>query len=352
MSLPLWRPARGRRRAVASLARALPGVSRTVATLVLVMACGCGEGPTTPAGPRQLVLVTTLPPLDRAREGQYEAWATDASGGFHSLGRFDAGGTLTLPAPPTGATSVVVSLEPPVGSGTQPSEQVVLRGRLVGDQAELRYEGAITQSDLALVGAPGQFTMFSPSDNDSLGYPSHEESGVWLFNMDPGQTAQKDYYVRVTQLQRGWTYEGWMVRDLGQASAIWLSYGKFVPDWTGALNQPDDTGWGPFSGVVDFRRARLEDFPGDDWISNPLHLPWNAELTLPLNLREKDAQGRLRWSHVITIEPASDLGEAIGAERPFFLRPYVDSFGDLPPGAARTITFRAETLPHGTAAVQ
>jgi hypothetical protein len=194
--------------------------------------------------------------------------------------------------------------------------------------------------------------MFSPSDNDTLGYPSNEEAGVWLFNMAPGQTEQKDYYVRVTQLQAGWTYEGWMVRDLGQAGAIWLSYGKFLPDWTGALNQPDDTGWGPFSGVVDYQRARLEDFPGDDWISNPLHLPWRTELPLPLDLREKDTQGRMRWTHVITIEPVTDRGEAITTERPFFLRPYVDPFGDLPPGTARVITLHTETLPHGTATLQ
>ena len=354
MSLPHWRPALGRRCAAACTDLAIPAAWRAVVALAVVAACGGGGGdaPTAPAGPAHLVLVTTLPALDSPHEGRYEAWAADASGGFHSLGRFDAGGTVTLAAPPAGAASVVVTVEPPGDADANPSAQVVLRGALVGDRAELRYEGAITQGDLPVLAAPGQFTMFSPSDNDSLGYPSHEESGVWLFNMDPGQTAQKDYYVRVTQLQPGWTYEGWMVRDLGQPSAIWLSYGKFVPDWTGALDQPDDTGWGPFSGVEDFRRARLEDFPGDDWISNPLHLPWRAELTLPLNLREKDAQGRLRWSHVITIEPASDRGEAIGSERPFFLRPYVDSFGDLPPGTARTITFRAETLPHGTATVQ
>jgi hypothetical protein len=331
----------------------LAGARPLLAVLALASACGGGtDGPTTPSGPVRAVLVTSLPALDAAREGRYEAWVTDAAGGVHSLGRFDAGGTLTLAEAPAGATSVVVTVEPPGDADALPSEQVVLRGAVLGSRAELRYEGAITQGDLPLLAAPGQFTMFSPSDNDSLGYPSHEESGIWLFNMDPAQTAQKDYYVRVTPLQRGWTYEGWMVRDLGQAGAIWLSYGKFVPDWTGALNQPDDTGWGPFSGVLDFRRARLEDFPGDDWISNPLQLPWRAELTLPLNLREKNAQGQLRWTHVITIEPASDRGEAIGAERPFVLRPYVDSFGDLPPGTARTITFRADALPHGTATLQ
>lgn len=298
------------------------------------------------------MLVTSLPALDAAREGHYEAWIADASGGYHSLGRFTAGGTITVANPVASARDVEVTLEPPGDADAVPSEQMLLHGPVRGSQAELSYEGAITQTDLALREAPGQFTMFSPSDNDSLGYPSNEESGVWLFNMAPAQTAQKDYYVRVTQLQRGWTYEGWMVRDLGQASAIWLSYGKFVPDWTGALNQPDDTGWGPFSGVTDFRLARLEDFPGDDWISNPLDLPWRAELTLPLDLRERDAQRQLRWTHVITIEPATDRGEAITTEQPFFLRPYVDSFGDLPPGMPRTITFHRETVPHGTATLR
>lgn len=337
--VPLARPRRVGRAALAALA--------------LVAACGGGsDGLTTPSGPGQIVLVTSLPALDVAREGRYEAWVIDAAGSFHSLGRFNAGGTITVASPVASVAGIEVTIEPPADADALPSEQVLLRGTMVGNRAELRYESAITQAEQPLRAAPGQFTMFSPSDNDSLGYPSHEEAGVWLFNMAPGQTAQKDYYVRVTQLQRGWTYEGWMVRDLGQAGAIWLSYGKFLPDWTGALNQPDDTGWGPFSGVIDYQRARLEDFPGDDWISNPLHLPWRTELALPLNLREKDAQGRMRWSHVITIEPVTDRGEAITTEHPFFLRPYVDPFGDLPPGVARTITFRAESLPHGTVTLQ
>lgn len=136
-----------------------------------------------------------------------------------------------------------------------------------------------------------------------------------------------------------------MVRDFGSAQEIWLSYGKFLPDWAGAVNQPDDTGWGPFSGVADYKTAQLEDFPGDDWISNPLGLPFPSALTLPLNLREKDGTGRLRWSHVITIEPMTDKGEPLRSERPFFLRPYSDSFGDLNAGMPRTITFHREALP-------
>jgi hypothetical protein len=327
-----------------------------LSAVVFLTACGGGAGgsagPTTPPGPGQLVLATSLPTLDATREGHYEAWVADASGSYRSVGRFGAGGTLTVANPVAGVVEVEVTLEPPGDLHARPSEQVLLRGRVQGNQAVLRYEGAITQGSLPLREAPGQFTMFTPSDNDIHGYPSNEEAGIWLFNMAPAQTAQKDYYVRVTPLERGWTYEGWMVRDISQASAIWLSYGKFVPDWTGALNQPDDTGWGPFSGVIDFRTARTEDFPGDDWLSNPLHLPWRAELPLPLNLVEKDAQGRLRWTHVITIEPATDRGEPLTTERPFFMRPYTDPFGDLPPGAPRAITFHAETLPRGTVTLQ
>lgn len=300
----------------------------------------------------QIALFTTLQRLDTAREGGYEAWVVDAAGKHHSLGRFVVGGALSVVSPVADPRTVEITLEPPADSSASPSEQVLLRGTLKGGHAELSYVGAVTQNGLPLRDAPGQFTMFTPSDNDSLGYPSHEEAGVWLFNMSPGTTAQKDYYVRLAQLQRGWTYEGWMVRDIGQPAAIWLSYGKFVPDWAGVVNQPDDTGWGPFSGVADFRRARLEDFPGDDWISNPLHLPWSYDLTLPLDLREKDAQGRVRWTHVISIEPATDRGEPITTERPFFIRPYANSFGDLGPGVARTITLHLDSMPRGVADVR
>jgi hypothetical protein len=322
-------------------------------TLSALGACGGGDpAPTGPTngGATQIVLTVTLPRVDTSRDGRYEAWVVDPSETRHSLGRFAEGGTFTVASPVANPTAVEVTLQRPADAA--PSAQVLLRGRVERGHAELAYAGAITQNDLPLRAAPGQFTMFTPSDNDSLGYPSNEQSGVWLFNMAPAQTAQRDYYVRLTPLQSGWTYEGWMVRDLGAPNEIWLSYGKFVPDWTSAVNQPDDTGWGPFSGVLDFRRARLEDFPGDDWISNPLRLPWRADLTLPLDLREKDAQGRMRWSHVITIEPATDRGEPVTSERPFVLRPYVDAFGDLGPGVARAVTARLETMPRGTADVR
>jgi hypothetical protein len=194
--------------------------------------------------------------------------------------------------------------------------------------------------------------MFSPSDNHMNGYPSFEECGVWLFNIAPRLTPQNDAWVRLTPLTPGWTYEGWMVRDHGAAGAIWLSYGKFLPDESGAVAARDNTGWGPFSGVDDFATAGEEEFPGDDWFANPLGFPFPAALSLPLDLREKDASGAGRWTHIITIEPRRDMGEAFGSERPFAIRPYRDTFGDAGPGSPRAITFRADGVPTGEATRQ
>ncbi|HEY9229084.1 MAG TPA: anti-sigma factor [Gemmatimonadaceae bacterium] len=295
---------------------------------------------------------TNLPALNLATEGSYQAWVVDRGGTPQSLGRWTgtpASVILPLPSKISNDAELWVTLEPPGDADTTPSAQKILRGGFRDGQAELTVVGALTQSGLKLRERPGQFTMFSPSDNALHGYPSFEESGVWLFNMLPRSTDQGDMWVRLSQLDAGWTYEGWMVRDIDQPNAIWLSYGKFVPDYTGAINARDDTGWGPFSGVTDFRTLGEEEFPGDDWISNPLNLPFPKDLTLPLNLRETNASGQLRWTHVITIEPASNRGEPIGSERPFTIRPYRDLFGTGAPGTARSITYRADGVPSGRA---
>lgn len=315
---------------------------------------GCGGDATSPASSRASSITLSLNgvrALDATTEGTYEAWIVDGGGHFHSAGRFTGGGATTLAIPQTAsdAREVLITVEPPGDNDSTPSAQRLLRGTISGGRADLSIVGAVTQGSTALRERPGQFTMFSPSDNALNGYPSHEESGIWLFNMQPRQTDQGDMWVRLTQLDNGWTYEGWMVRDIGQPNAIWLSYGKFRPDYTGAVNSRDDTGWGPYSGVLDFRTDGEEEFPGDDWISNPLGYPFPKELSLPLDLREKTASGALRWTHVITIEPAWNGGEPIGDERPFLIRPYQDLFGDGAPGIPRTITYRPENIPSGRA---
>jgi anti-sigma-K factor RskA len=327
---------------------------RSVALGVIVVVGACGSDAAAPAPADATMLNLTLVglrALDATSEGTYEAWLTDGSGGFQPIGRFAgvSAVSLALPRPAHGAKEVWITVEPPGDTDAGPSSQRLLRGELHGRVADLSVVGAVTQGTLTLREHPGQFTMFSPSDNALDGYPSYEESGIWLFNMQPRQTEQGDMWVRLTQLASGWTYEGWMVRDIGQPNAIWLSYGKFLPDYTGAVNTRDDTGWGPYSGVVDFRTDGEEEFPGDDWISNPMGYPFPKELSLPLDLREKSPAGAPRWTHVITIEPVWNRGEAIGSERPFLLQPYSDPFGDAGPGIPRTITYRPENVPSGRA---
>jgi hypothetical protein len=316
----------------------------------LLVACAGDEttGVALPAGASLTLTVTGLSPLDPATEGQYEAWVIGANGAVQSLGTLDlrqAAHVLTTPV--ADPIAVQITFEPRGDTNPGPSSHTLLRGDLRSRRSVLSVAGALTQGTLALRDRPGQFTMFSPSDNAAHGYPSFEESGVWLFNMAPRETPQNDMWVRLSQLREGWVYEGWMVRDLEAPDAIWLSYGKFTPDLSGAVNTRDDTGWGPFSGVTNFRTAGEEEFPGDDWISNPLGFTLPAGLTLPLNLRERNAQGQGRWTHVITIEPASDRGEGVGRERPFVIRPYRDPFGDGAPGSPRTITYRPTGVPSG-----
>ena len=323
-----------------------------LAMLAVLISCS-GDGGTTgisiPTGATLTVTVTGLAPLDEATDGRYQAWVLDAAGLRSSLGTMDLrqAEPATFTSPIADPAVFEITLEPRGDVDNVSSGVVVLRGGFAGGRTTLSVAGAVTQGALPLRDRPGQFTMFSPSDNAVHGYPSFEESGVWLFNMAPRETPQNDMWVRLTQLRDGWTYEGWMVRDIDAPNAIWLSYGKFTPDLSGAVNRRDDTGWGAYSGVTNFRTAGEEEFPGDDWISNPLGFTLPAGLTLPLNLREKSAQGQGRWTHLITIEPASDRGEAVGMERPFVIRPYRDAFGDGGPGTPRTITYRAGGVPSG-----
>lgn len=333
------------------------------ALALLLSACaGDGAGPTASRGAELEIDLSRLPALDAAREGSYELWVVDADGRAHSAGRLDPrAGRAMVTNPAERATALEITLEPPGDTDPAPSSQRLLTGPIRGGRAELTLDGAITRGGMPLEDSPGQFTIyFTPSDNHYAGYPSHEEAGVWLFNIHPRDSEQGDGWVRLSPLHEGWVYEGWVVRDLGSPAAIWLSYGKFLPDPHGAVNTRDDTGWGPFSGVYDYVTAgeTKEDYPGDDWISNPIGFPWPEELSLPLDLRERNAAGGARWTHVITVEPASDRGEEIMTERPFVVRPYLDPFPERMEGIVRPyglpapITFHPDALPRATATVR
>ena len=318
---------------------------------LLASACGGSDEPTgvsTSSGTTLSLSVSNLLPLDPALDGHYQAWVLDRAGTPTTLGTVDTrnGTTFTFTNTVPEVASFLITYEPRNDADPGPSAQRLLIGSFRNGRATLSVQGALTLNDAPLREKPGQFTMFSPSDNARNGYPSNEQSGVWLFNMEPRDTPQNDMWVRLSPLQPGWTYEGWMVRDLGAPNAVWLSYGKFLPDATGAVNSRDDTGWGEFSGVTDYLKGE-EEFPGDDWISNPFGYTMPGGLALPLDLREKTTAGVGRWTHLITVEPATDRGEAVTTPRPFTVRPYRDAFGDGGPGIARTITFHSDGVPSG-----
>lgn len=321
---------------------------------LIALSGACGDGaPLGPAGAEIELTFQGLRALDPAAEGSYELWMVTADGTAHSAGRFTPqDGRVVLSNPVGRVKQLLVTVEPPGDADATPSPQVLLRGEARGGRVELRIEGAVTAADLALREKAGQYTVFSPSDNHKYGYPSNEYAGIWLLNSTVISQGI-DQWVRLTPLKPGWVYEGWMVRDLGSPGEVWMSYGKFTPSNDGAVNRRDHNGWGPFSGVDDYVTAGAEDYPGDDWVSNPFGFPVPGGLPLPIDFREKDAAGEFRWSHVITIEPEWNLarGEAVSSERPFLLQPYRDRFIDNGIGRGRPITLRAESLPSGEARV-
>lgn len=319
------------------------------ASLALMVwgAAACGEEPSALILDAAMDLtLTNLAPLDPAMEGTYELWVYGGEGSPASAGRFavpGTGGEARIPfvLPIGGADRIVVTLEPPGDDDASPSEYVLLAGRFQGDVARLTIDGAIT-SGAPLETHPGAHSLFTSSNNIARGYPSFEDAGLWLFNIDPDANRHGNRFVKLTPLERRWFYEGWIVRDYGTPDAVWISYGKYRPDLEGFLTSRDNTGSGLFSSDMDFRNGGVEDVPGDEWTTNTFDMPVPGGLELPLELDTVDpASGEAVWTHVITIEPAFDELEPLLSEEPFILRPYRNPIGEGRPGDPRRILYQA-----------
>lgn len=299
---------------------------------------------------------TSLRPLDPAAEGTYEAWAIGSDGTIQSAGRFvlPPAGRVTVTSPIENPEHFMLTVEPPGDADDRPSAHKLLGGRVSGRTAELDVNRYVT-AGIPLEPNPGTHVLFTPSDNLELGYPSHEDAGIWVFNIH-GDPVDGSFYITLTPLTAGWSYEGWAVRDYGTDSAVWVSYGKFAPDHFRKANRRDDTGLGPYSGQLDYRYAMSQEivFPGDDWVSNPYGLPVPGGLSLPLDLNGDFAtQAPSRWTHVITIEPWGpnrDPEMPIDA-RPFVLQPYGNPIGEAAWDEPRVIEFHPELVPRGTATI-
>ena len=296
---------------------------------------------------------SNLPVLDEATHGTYEAWSIGSDGSIWSAGRFNvtAAGTAEVVSLIDNPEAFMITVEPVGDMDDQPSSQKLLGGMVFGDSAELDIHRYV--SPIPLEDKPGTHVLFTPSDNAALGYPSYEDAGIWLFNIS-GDTIDGSFYLDFSPLTKGWIYEGWVVRDYGLPSEVWVSYGKFEPDNFRQANVRDDTGLGPFSGQLDYEKAMPQEivFPGDDWVANPYDLPVPGGLTLPFDLNGTIADGIMsRWTHVITVEPIFDETEDPWLAEPFFIKPYRNPIGEGTADEPRTILFFPDELPMGVARI-
>jgi hypothetical protein len=277
-----------------------------------------------------------------ARHGTFTVWVHDAVDTVR-VGSLPAGTDADLVAPfrftmpLANATGVFLTVEPPTDPSPDPSASKLLAGRFDGREATLGFDGVTTLSR-PLEPNPGAHSLFTTSNN-SEGYPSAENAGLWLFTLTPSRNVHGTREVKVSQLRPGWTYEGWLVWQ--GPPEVWISYGKFRPDEVGLLTSRDDTGTGPFAGAEDFRNAGVEDVPGEEWTSDEVARELGISLPggfdLPLEVDAVDAQGNALWHHVISIEPAFDLVEGPLEGEPFVVRPYENAIGPGGPGVPRTI---------------
>lgn len=339
--------------------------SSAVAVLAMTLAvagCGGGEGglgPDVGATPLTLSLqnLATL----GAAQGSYEAWVVDQQGTTHSLGRFAHDGgqsrTLSLTSPVSNPVEILVSWEPPGDEDTELAGHPFIGGKVGGVVTELNYLGYLT-TGLPFLESPGTHVLFTPSDNSELGYPSNEDGGIWLFELG-GDTIDAGFWLDFRNADLGWIYEGWMVFDYGLPSQVWLSYGKFNSDLDKKARTRDDSGLGPFSGQLNYLEALPHEIvmPGDDWIANPHGYPVPGNLPLPLDLNgcpsmncpETLWHGPSRFTHVITMEPDSDVGEEPWLAEPFFIEVYKNPVGEGDPAVKRVLELQEDGLPRGVA---
>lgn len=305
-------------------------------------------------GPDVEVSLSGLALLDPATEGVYELWIVGADGAVHSAGRMPVPEVepFTVRSPAAEPTYLMLTVEPPGDADATPSLMPLLGGRFLdGGEATLDVTGYLTPVGIPLEPRPGVHVLGLAGGGEPA------DAGLWLVDSRLDST-QVGFFQTFAPLTRGWSYEGWIVRDAGTPDEVWLSYGQFLPNNLRKARQRDDTGIGPFSGRADYEQALISEinYPGDDWLGNRHGLPLPEGLSLPLDLNgDGEAGTPSRWTHVVTIEPrwepdgirTEDPWEA----RPFFLRPYRNAVGEASAAEPRTIHFFQDALPRGSARV-
>jgi len=204
-------------------------MNRCLRILLAVLAVGAAGAAL--AGDHDLSLsFSDLMPLDPLTDGLYEGWAI-VDGLPVSTGVFnvnaagepvDAGSGEVIPVFHAAqaismATSIKITLEPPMDADPAPSGLVMLSGDPAGGTALLT---AAVPGLAMLSAATGAGILATPSDNgvDTM----NDDQGIWYLTM-PGPMAGLQ---GLPDLGSAWTYEGWVV-DVSGAAPVPYSTGTF-----------------------------------------------------------------------------------------------------------------------------
>jgi hypothetical protein len=221
-----------------------------------------------------------------------------------------AGNTLDAGRDLSGATAIVITIEPPGDVDAEPAATHYLAGDLNSGEASLHVgHAAALGHDFS--SAAGTYILATPTD----GADTNENSGIWFLSLAGDSPAPA---LQLPVLPAGWQYEGWAV-----IAGTPLTTGRFV--------DPAAADFGaPYSGS-----ESAPPLPGEDYLHNA-----PAGLTFPTNL----ANGRA----VISIEPEPD-----SSPDPFTLKPLNEL---IPPNAQDHVTYSltnvAGQFPSGTASVE
>lgn len=257
-----------------------------VMSLVAIGLVGCG-GNGNGIGVVANGSIANLEPL--ANGFHYEGWAI-VGGNAVTFGKFNvdsAGNVVDLSGnrlsafevtqAMSGATKLVITIEPAGDTDTIPADTHILAGDVVNGRATLGLsDGAALGTDFS--SASGSFILATPTATDPMANP---RSGLWFLTM-PGPAAG----LSLPTLPAGWAYEGWAVID-GRP----VSTGTFL---SGMGADSSSTFSGPNGGPP---------FPGEDFLMNA-----PSGVTFPTDMRGKTV--------VISVEPSPD-----DSPMPFSLKP-------------------------------
>ncbi len=301
-------------------------VSAERAVLVVsgAMLIACSDDATEPARGRELAL--TLQGLEPLLNGfHYEAWALvggqplpagkfnlDAQGHLVELnGSVVANNVLRQTRDISGASSIVLTIEPSGDRDATPTATHVLAGAIQGANATLNVASPMALGN-DFAAAAASYVLATPTDGANN---TDERSGVWFITLASGAPAAG---LSLPTLPAGWMYEGWAVVNNRP-----LTTGRFLNP-----RAPDNAA--PYSGT-----SGGPAFPGEDYVRNA-----PSGLTFPVDLRGATI--------AITIEPEPDDSPA-----PFAFKPLL---GPVAATAVDHVTYmlpnRAATLATGTATIR